>query len=138
MKIYLYLIACMTVALGSLAPHARADEVWDTGEYQVIYQDDRLSTAIWTYDEGRGTVFIEGLGGVFEGRKSYQGYWVQESASLRCDTYREGGDGLPSHYWGRFEITFINPDFPSHWQAKLGRCEQEPFIPLTGTPVTNF
>ena len=114
---------------------ALADEVWTTEEYDVIYQEDRNRTAIWSYGDN-GLVFIDGLAGVYTGRGSYTGYWVQDSSSLRCDTYREGADGEPTHHWGRFEITFIDPDFPSRWQANVGLCDLEPTIVLNGTPVT--
>ncbi|NEP20411.1 MAG: hypothetical protein F6J97_26615 [Leptolyngbya sp. SIO4C1] len=113
---------------------ALADEVWTTEEYDVIYQADRNSTAIWSYGNS-GLVFIDGLGGVYTDRGSYSGYWVQETSSLRCDTYREGAEGKPTYHWGRFEVTFIDPDFPSRWHAHIGLCDREPTIPLNGTPV---
>ncbi len=130
---FLFVFALLT---GTLAPQSViADEVWTTQEYDVVYEEDRDRTAIWSYGED-GLVFIDGLAGVYTDRSAYSGYWVQESSSLRCDTYREGADGEPSYYWGRFELTFIDPDFPSRWHANLGLCDQEPAIHLDGTPVT--
>lgn len=111
-----------------------ADEAWTTEEYDVTYKADRNRTAIWTYGDN-GTIFIDGLAGVDTDRGSYTGYWVQESSSLRCDTYREGADGKPAYHWGRFELTFLDPDFPSRWQAKFGLCDREPAITLNGTPI---
>jgi hypothetical protein len=105
------------------------------GSYDVIYQEDRNNTAIWTYNNGQGTIFIDGLAGEFVDRGSYHGYWVQTSSSLRCDTYREGADGKPNYYWGRFDLTFIDPDFPSRWQGKIGLCDRQPIIILNGIPV---
>lgn len=130
--------ACMTLSLLTCllsAPPVLADEVWSTEEYDVVYQEDRDRTAIWTYGED-GVIFIDGLAGVYTERGAYNGYWVQGSSSRRCDTFREGADGEPTYYWGRIEITFIDPDFPSRWQATFGLCDQEPVISLTGTPMT--
>ena len=118
--------------------NAYGDEVWSTEEYRVIYQEDRKTTAVWSYGDELGHIFIDGLGGKFKNRGSYNGYWVQSTSSRRCDTYREGIDGEPNYHWGRFEITFIDPYFPSRWQAKFGLCDQNPTITLNGTPVGNF
>lgn len=131
--------ACMALSVfGCLlsVPSAFADEVWSTEEYDVVYQEDRNRTAVWTYGDNDGVIFIDGLAGVYTERGSYNGYWVQETSSLRCDTYREGADGEPTYYWGRFEIAFIDADFPSRWQAKFGLCDRAPVVPLTGTPIT--
>lgn len=123
--------------LAIVAPQkAIADEVWTTEEYDVVYEADRNNTAIWTYGEGQGTIFIDGLAGVYSNRGTYSGYWVQDSSSLRCDTFREGADGEPTYYWGSFDITFIDSDFPSRWEAEFGLCDRTTTIQLTGTPVT--
>lgn len=127
----------VVLLMGAFAPQAvLADEQWSTEEFDVIYQDERNRTAIWTYGDGVGTIFIDGLAGVYTDRGSYTGYWVQETSSLECDTFREDANGEPTYYWGRFEIDFIDPDFPSRWQAMIGRCDLEPTIELTGTPIT--
>ena len=131
---YFLAIGLALLTLGFIPQNAKADEVWSTEENDVIYKEDRNTTAVWTY--GNGTIFIEGLGGVVTDRGSYHGYWVQESSSVRCDTYREGGDGEPSYHWGRFSITFLDSDFPSRWQAKFGLCDREPRREINGTPIT--
>ncbi|MEO0868008.1 MAG: hypothetical protein AAFY17_06080 [Cyanobacteria bacterium J06642_11] len=131
----IYLATTLLMA-GVVVPQAaQADEVWSTEEYDVVYQSERNRTAIWTYGDGVGTIFIDGLAGVYTGRESYTGYWVQETSSLRCDTFREDEDGDPTYHWGRFEIKFIDPDFPSRWEAMIGLCDLAPTIPLTGTPL---
>lgn len=131
------ILLAAALLIGTFAPHtALADEMWSTEEYDVIYQDERNRTAIWTYGDDVGTIFIDGLAGVYTDRGSYSGYWVQESSSLRCDTFREDANGEPTYYWGRFEITFIDPDFPSRWEAMIGLCDRNTTIPLTGTPIT--
>lgn len=135
MKRNLILMTLVILTSSSIAENTYGDEAWKTEEYPVIYTEDRNNTAIWSYGDGQGTIFIDGLAGEVKNRSSYNGYWVQESSSLRCDTYREGMDGKPSYHWGRFEIKFLNPDLPSYWQAKFGLCDQEPSITLNGTPI---
>ena len=136
------ILATTALLAGILSPSmAIADEVWSTEEYDVIYQEERGRTAIWTYgseNEVIGTIFIDGLAGVYQDRGFYHGYWTQETSSLRCDTFREGADGEPNYYWGRFEVYFVDPDFPSRWQAKFGLCDREKTITLNGTPITNL
>ena len=125
------LLAC------TFAPQkALADEVWSTEEYDVIYQEDRNRTAIWSYGRD-GLIFIDGLAGEYTNRGSYTGYWTQSSSFLRCDTYREGANGEPTYHWGRFEITFLGPEFPSHWQAGISLCDLEASIFLNGKPLTS-
>ena len=135
-----YLLLFLLLLVGIVKPDiAKADEKWSTEEYDVTYQEERNKTAIWTYgdrDRVLGTIFIDGLAGEYQNRGSYNGYWVQESSSMRCDTYREGADGKPTYYWGQFNIDFIDPDFPSRWQAKFGLCDREPSITLNGIPIT--
>lgn len=112
-----------------------ADEVWTTEEYQVIYQEDRDKTAVWQYGDD-GLIFIDGLAGVTTDRGAYSGYWVRNSSSRRCDTYREGVDGKPTYNWGKFEITFIDPSFPARWQADISLCDGDRIMTVNGTPVT--
>jgi len=134
-----FLVSATTTLLA--AQPVIADEVWTTEEYDVVYFEDRDRTAIWTYgpeDAVLGTIFIDGLAGVFTDRTSYGGYWVQESSSRRCDTYREDINGAPAYHWGRFDITFIDPDFPSRWEASFGLCDGPTSITLTGTPVSSL
>ncbi|MBE9067600.1 hypothetical protein IQ260_13130 [Leptolyngbya cf. ectocarpi LEGE 11479] len=131
----IFLAAALLLA-GFTSQAALADERWSTEEYDVVYQDERNRTAIWTYGDEIGTIFIDGLAGVYTDRGSYTGYWVQESSSLRCDTFREDANGEPTYYWGRFDINFIDPDFPSRWEAMIGLCDRKPTITLTGTPIT--
>ncbi|MBP0016553.1 MAG: hypothetical protein J7647_03225 [Cyanobacteria bacterium SBLK] len=136
MKNNCFLFALTLLTCVFAHPKVLADEVWTTEEYDnVVYQSDRNKTAIWSYGRD-GLLFIEGLAGVSENRGSYRGYWVQGSSSVRCDTYREGANGQPSYHWGQLEITFLDPEFPSRWQIKIGLCDREPTIVLNGTPKT--
>ena len=122
------------VAVSAIAPAVRADEVWTTQEYDVVYEEDRGQTAVWSYGKD-GTIFIDGLAGVFTDRGSYSGYWTQPMSSRQCDTFREGAEGEPTYHWGRFEVTFIDSDFPSRWYANFGLCDDDPIIHLDAEPV---
>ena len=134
MKKNYFLLALSLLTLSLFPQNAYGDEMWSTEEYNVIYEEDRNNTAIWSYNNRAGYLFIHGLAGEYYNRESYNGYWTQESSSLRCDTYREGINGERSYHWGRFEITFIDPDFPSRWQGKFGLCDGETTITINGIP----
>jgi hypothetical protein len=134
-KRFFPIIAALLPILAVSHP-AVADEMWTTEEYDVTYHEDRNQTAIWHYGED-GAIFIDGLAGVTTDRGAYSGYWVQETSSVRCDTYREGADGEPTYHWGRFELTFVDSEFPSRWKADIGLCDRPPFITLNGTPITS-
>ena len=122
----------------SIAPKAIADEVWRTEEFDVIYLEDRGQTAVWEYGNGFGYVFLDGLAGEYENRATYNGYWVQKSSSRRCDTFREDFNGRSTYHWGTVKVEFIDKDFPSRWNLKLGICDQASPIELNGTPVVGY
>jgi hypothetical protein len=115
---------------------AKADEVWASDYGKVVYQTDRGKTAIWTYgDSAYGTLFISGLVGQLQDRKSYYGYWSQSISKIRCETYREGRDGKRTYYWGSFQIQFLDPSFPSRWSAEFGYCDQPAQLPWRAYPI---
>lgn len=118
---------------GGLLFPVLASDVWTTEEYDVYSDSERGRTAIWRYGED-GYVFIDGLAGVESDLKTYHGYWVQAESSRRCDFAREGYDGEPTYYWGRFDIQFLDVEFPSRWQANIGLCDGPGFLQLNGTP----
>lgn len=115
-----------------------ADEVWNSTYGKVIYESDIEQTAVWRYNyQGTdGLIFIPNLAGVYQGRGAYQGYWVQTTSAVKCKTQR-GMKKKTSAYWGRFEIQFLDPDFPSRWQAKWSYCDTTPTTIWQGFPVTN-
>lgn len=115
-----------------------ADEAWNSTFGKVIYESEIGTTALWSYNyQGTpGLIYIDNLAGVYEGRGYYQGYWVQTKSSVKCKTQRMM-KGKPSAYWGQFEIQFLDPNFPSRWEAKWSYCEQKPTALWQGTPVTN-
>lgn len=105
-----------------------ADEVWHSTYGTVIYQDEIRDIAIWSYnwEDSKNYIYIHGLAGVYENRGSYSGVWVQPNSEQRCKQYIVLHTGEKSHYWGKINLTFIDPNFPSHWQASWNYCEKEP------------
>lgn len=129
-------LGCLAIAAClSIAPKVMADEKWRTEEFDVVYLEDRGQTAIWEYGDGFGYVLLDGLAGEYENRGTYNGYWVQKNSSRRCDTFREGVNGEKVYHWGTVEVEFIDQNFPSRWQLKLGICDQASPIELNGTPI---
>lgn len=115
-----------------------ADEVWNSNYGQVVYESEIGTTAVWSYKANGvpGLIYIDNLAGIYQGRGYYQGYWVQTTSGRKCKTQRMM-QGTPSYYWGQFQIQFLDPDYPSRWEAKWSYCEQQPTALWQGTPVTN-
>jgi hypothetical protein len=42
---------------------------------------------------------------------------------------------LTQRDWGKFHITFLDPSFPSRWQAKWSYCDKAPKENWEGTPI---
>lgn len=136
MKLQLLPLGITLAVVGATVP-AVADEVWQSEYGSIVYQEDRGSTAIWSYsDFPGGAMFIDGLAGVYSDRGSYSGYWVQNESAVRCDTYREGLDGEPSYYWGNLQVIFLDPGFPARWTADWSYCDRGFSGTWDGTPIT--
>ncbi len=120
------------------SPDLLADEVWNSTYGQVVYAQEVGKTAVWTYTmQGtKGMIYINDLAGVYQGRGAYKGYWVQASSGVKCKSSKLM-EGVASFYWGRFEIKFVDPDFPSRWQAKWSYCEKPAKNLWQGIPATN-
>jgi len=115
-----------------------ADEVWNSTYGKVIYENEIGSTAVWSYNyQGtEGWIYIDKLAGVYQGRGTYEGYWIQASSAEKCSSQKMM-NGKASPYWGKLTIQFLDPDFPSRWQAKWNYCDKKPIATWQGLPVTN-
>jgi nitrate reductase beta subunit len=113
-----------------------ADEVWNSTYGKVVYESEMGTTAVWSYNyqSKPGLIYIDNLAGVYQGRDSYQGYWVQTFSDVKCKT-KKRMKGKLSAYWGQFQIQFLDPDFPARWEAKWSYCDQEPLKIWQGTPL---
>lgn len=129
------IVVSLVVALSATA---FADEVWDTNAGQFVYQDDVGPVAVWTYGtkDDPGVIYINGLAKVYKNRGSYDGYWAKFSAQTKCKTSRIGYDGNMTYYWGRFQLHFVDKDFPSRWVADWSYCNAAPQpMRVMGVPV---
>lgn len=136
MKTIIASIAALGIGLGAVA-----DEVWSTVIGDVIYEKDLGDVAVLSYplDEGdlRGHVFISGLGGNYDDRGHFTGYWsepMMDDGQL-CDMAIVDGNGDTTYTWGRVTMTFLDNGFPSSWVAVRGDCFKEPTEHLVGNPV---
>lgn len=122
---------------------ATADEVWTTEIGDVVYERDIETGAAvfsWPLDSDglRGEAFIDGLAGVFEGRFSYAGIWIepQLNPGRTCaHAIAHPETGTPEYNWGQLEIIFVDSDFPSAWVMKRGFCFEDPSQFLVGKPI---
>ena len=106
---------------------AVADEIWDSNSGQIVYEAEMGPTAVWTYGTPQepGVIYLLGLAKVYENLGSYTGYWAKNTAREKCDTVRPGVQGQMTPYWGRFNVTFIDKNFPSRWEATWSYCDGE-------------
>ena len=133
------------VAAMALSGTALADEVWSTEIGDVVYETDLengqavLSYPVGEDSEWRGRAFFPGLAGEYEGRTSYDGFWMEpgsDDGESGCMTeMRDPETGNTSDVWGRVKLVFVDQDFPGTWVALRGQCFAEPDSMLVGTPV---
>lgn len=120
---------------------ALADEVWSLPSgNQIVYDRDAGTTAILSYkaEQGlaNGWIFVPGLGGVYDGRATYQGYWVEESdAGATCAAGLVDAEGKTWTRWGAMEVKFQKPGFPSKIALKRGNCFGPATTKITAKPV---
>jgi hypothetical protein len=129
--------SAVVAALGTmtgLAGIAAADEAWTTEQGVVEYYDEIGSIAVFSVDDG--LFFIDGLAGNYTNRGAYSGYWVTtDTSSGTCaqPAYDEYGDEYWA--WGYVSITFIDPAFPSRWQANLTVCDGPVVATINANPI---
>lgn len=119
-------VALSALMAASTTVPVLADEVWDTNTGRVVYEAEMGPTAVWTYGtpDDPGVIYLLGLAKVYENRGSYTGYWAKDKSKKACDTVRPGVVGRMTPYWGRFNVTFIDKDFPSRWEATWSYCDE--------------
>lgn len=124
------ILAAPTVAL--------ADEVWSSTMGQIVYEADLGDVAVLSFatkSKAVGKFYFSGLGGNFDDRGTYEGYWIIEGDG-NCLATLTGADGVASTNWGRATITFEDKAFPSAWTLVRGRCFAEPTTKVHGEPLT--
>jgi hypothetical protein len=112
------------VAVPALAT-ANADEAWKTKAGTVAWINDIGGDAVLSVDAkgGKTLFYIDGLKSKMEGgRSKFSGYWISTKDAKICDTTMTTPDGIASRSWGRLELLFVKPGFPSDWVMKTGSC----------------
>ncbi|NBB84502.1 MAG: hypothetical protein GVY28_14010 [Alphaproteobacteria bacterium] len=137
------LVGALAAAVGVATAPAAADEEWDSTVGRIVYQVDIGSTAVWSYpphDERPGGLLVfDDLGGVFTGRGTHAGVWIADGVDgAACATAISDPEGRETPYWGRVEIRFVDPDFPSRWVLDWARCDGPRQGSWKAYPVTAF
>ncbi|MEP2987059.1 MAG: hypothetical protein ABJN39_10620 [Sulfitobacter sp.] len=108
-----------------LCTSAQADEQWQSNYGDVIYEADFGDIAILSFPGGhpghRVQMYVEGLGGNYDQRGVFSGYWIAPEQG-DCPKEIRGEDGLETNTWGSLEVTFDSAAFPSSFTAQLANC----------------
>lgn len=117
-------LAAGFAAVLAVAAPAVADEMWTSEAGNIEYFEDLGSIAVFSVDGGM--MFIDGLAGNYNNRGDYVGYWMDYDVSeIQCDWTEFDEYGNESWSWGGVYVTFLDPAFPSRWQATLYGCDTD-------------
>ena len=121
------MIKGLVVSILAMSASVCADEVWETTTGRIVYESEIGPTAVWSYgtQSDPGVIYLLGLAKVYENRGSYNGYWAKHNSPKRCGTSRPGMLGEMTPFWGRFNVKFIDKNFPSRWEASWSYCDGE-------------
>ena len=125
----------------SFAAPALADESWSLPSgNQVVYDRDIGNTAVLTYQpeqgQGRGQVFVVGLGGRSANRGQYTAYWVEaDDAGPACPAAIVDAEGRMWRRWGLATVVFGNPNGPSAISISQADCLTMRWRSVTARPV---
>jgi hypothetical protein len=118
-----------------------ADEVWSSDAGPVIYETDVGDYAILTMQtskNGSYRIYVRGLAGNYDNRVGqFTGYWIATDPDIpspECDVTIVTIDGQTTNLWGRVNMTFDSPSFPTGFSAQIGNCYDEPNVQWTGRP----
>lgn len=131
----------LALSASLMAVPALADEVWTSEFGEIIYEEDTADyNAIFSLPavalngtagpQERAQITIYGLGGNFTDRYGlFEGYWTSPGDPL-CDTALVPPGGKASRSWGRIQIVFDRPSFPSGFTLLIGTCFWDPIMTL--------
>ena len=133
---------------------ALADEVWSSSAGEITYVNDEGGFAILFQqggEDGMRNLYVSGLAGNYEDRTGiFTGYWIgldegtspdMKGASATdymtgCEAELVAVDGTRGRFWGRVELQFVSPGFPSAFIARTGSCFDDPTETFTAAPIT--
>ncbi|SLN22190.1 hypothetical protein [Roseisalinus antarcticus] len=105
-----------------------ADEVWYTMDGEMVYETDlepyALISAPWDGDEVM--LYVDELAFNYDARGVHGGFWIGPAARQSCDVAISAPDGRASYHWGRIQVTFDQPSFPTGFTVLMGSCFDEP------------
>ncbi len=134
------LLASFAAAAAAILPTAHADEVWSTKVGNIVYQDEVGEFAVLTIPANAqgdtAQAFIYGLAGNYDDRYRFEGYWTQPDGPASCAVEIVDAEGNSSANWGRLQLDFVTPAFPSAFILQVGSCFNDPEDVLLATPVT--
>ena len=134
----LALIAAFAMAAMPSLAAANADEAWKTKAGTVAWINDIGGDAVLAVDVkgGKTLFYIDGLKAKMDGgRGKFSGYWISTKDDKICDSTMTTPDGVASRSWGRLELLFVKPGFPSDWVMKTGSCFGETSEMLSGVAI---
>lgn len=124
----------LTSILALFASPTLADEVWDTDMGPIVYEAEEGGAAIFSFtnvDAYPATLIIPGLAGNYSNRGTHDAYWIGQGAG-ECSAFMSRNDVSESSQWGRAQLVFDRPGYPTSVTVVLGFCEEEPTIVLRG------
>ena len=111
-----------------------ADEVWESDMGQIVYEAEEGGAAIFSFtnvDAYPAKLIIPGLAGNYSDRSSHDAYWIGQGAG-ECSAFMSHGSEPESSQWGRAQVVFDGPAFPTSLTVILGFCLDEPNIVIRG------
>lgn len=124
----------LTSILALFASPTLADEVWDTDMGPIVYEAEEGGVAIFSFtnvDAYPATLIIPGLAGNYSNRGTHDAYWIGQGTG-ECSAFMSRNDVSESSQWGRAQLVFDRPGYPTSVTVVLGFCEEEPTIVLRG------
>jgi len=131
----------LALALCLLAAPALADEVWtsefgdiiyerDTADYKAVLSVPAIALNGMTAANARGQVMIYNLTNNVSDRYGiFEGYWTAPGEPT-CDTALMPPGSKASWSWGRVQVIFDRPEFPSGFTMLIGTCFWDPAYSL--------
>lgn len=125
-----------------LSAPAHADEVWTTLVGEIVYEQDLDSgEAVLSFPGETGERLLgifPGMAGVTQDRAFFSGIWLDPDAKEDgpCPgAMSDPVNGGKSYAWGRMDLIFIEPDFPSRFVVMKGSCFDQATDYLVAEPV---
>ena len=117
-----------------LVAPALADEVWTSDMGQIVYEAEEGGAAVFSFtnvDAYSAKLIIPGLAGNYSNRSSHDAFWIGQGAG-ECSAFMSHGTEPASSQWGRAQVVFDSPAYPTSVTVILGFCLDDPNIVIRG------